>query len=88
MLSRYRRIRWWREWAFDGDRIAVRFPYECRDSGGQWWRAYGNELWEFDEIGLMRRREAGIDDLRIDESERRVLGPRPESEHGVEFPIR
>ncbi|QHY99904.1 SnoaL-like domain protein [Streptomyces sp. S4.7] len=75
-------------WAFDGDRIAVRFQYECRDGGGQWWRSYGNELWEFDENGLMRRREASINDLRIDESERRVLGPRPESEHGVEFPIR
>ncbi|MEU0697834.1 nuclear transport factor 2 family protein [Streptomyces niveus] len=75
-------------WAFDGDRIAVRFQYECRDSGGQWWRSYGNELWEFDENGLMRRREASINDLRIEESERRVFGPRPESEHGVEFPIR
>lgn len=75
-------------WAFDGDRIAVRFQYECCDSGGQWWRSYGNELWEFDENGLMRRREASINDLRIEESERRVLGPRPESERGVEFPIR
>lgn len=75
-------------WAFDGDRIAVRFQYECRDSAGQWWRSYGNELWEFDENGLMRRREASINDLRIEESERRVLGPRPESEHGIEFPIR
>lgn len=74
-------------WAFDGDRIAVRFQYECRDSAGQWWRSYGNELWEFDENGLMRRREASINDLRIEESERRVLGPRPESEHGIEFPI-
>lgn len=75
-------------WAFDGDRIAVRFQYECRDSAGQWWRSYGNELWEFDENGLMRRREASINDLRIEQSERRVVGPRPESEHGVEFPIR
>ncbi|MFD3488368.1 nuclear transport factor 2 family protein [Streptomyces sp. NPDC058665] len=74
-------------WAFDGDRIAVRFQYECRDSGGQWWRSYGNELWEFDENGLMRRREASINDLRIEESERRVFGTRPESEHGVEFPL-
>lgn len=74
-------------WAFDGDRIAVRFQYECRDSAGQWWRAYGNELWEFDENGLMRRREASINDLRIEESERRILGSRPKSEHGVEFPI-
>ncbi|WP_329377699.1 nuclear transport factor 2 family protein [Streptomyces sp. NBC_01716] len=74
-------------WAFDGDRIAVRFQYECRDSGGQWWRSYGNELWEFDENGLMRRREASINDLRIEESERRVFGTRPASEHGVEFPL-
>ncbi|MEW1795813.1 MULTISPECIES: nuclear transport factor 2 family protein [Streptomyces] len=75
-------------WAFDGDRIAVRFQYECRDNTGQWWRSYGNELWEFDENGLMRRREASINDARIEESERRITGPRPESEHGVEFPIR
>ncbi|MFD3520084.1 nuclear transport factor 2 family protein [Streptomyces sp. NPDC058653] len=75
-------------WAFEGDRIAVRFQYECRDSGGQWWRSYGNELWEFDENGLMRRREASINDLRIEEGERRVFGTRPESEHGVEFPLR
>lgn len=74
-------------WAFDGDRIAVRFQYECRDSGGQWWRCYGNELWEFDENGLMRRREASINDLRIEESERRILGPRPEAERGVELPL-
>ncbi|MFF2642031.1 nuclear transport factor 2 family protein [Streptomyces niveus] len=75
-------------WAFDGDRIAVRFQYECRDNTGQWWRSYGNELWEFDENGLMRRREASINDVRIEESERRITGPRPESEHGAEFPIR
>lgn len=75
-------------WAFDGDRIAVRFQYECRDNAGQWWRSYGNELWEFDENGLMRRREASVNDVRIEESERRITGPRPESEHGVEFPIR
>ncbi|MFD4770349.1 nuclear transport factor 2 family protein [Streptomyces niveus] len=75
-------------WAFDGDRIAVRFQYECRDNAGQWWRSYGNELWEFDKNGLMRRREAGINDVRIEESERRITGPRPESEHGAEFPIR
>ncbi|MEV8362210.1 nuclear transport factor 2 family protein [Streptomyces niveus] len=75
-------------WAFDGDRIAVRFQYECRDNTGRWWRGYGNELWEFDENGLMRRREASINDVRIEESERRITGPRPESEHGAEFPIR
>jgi hypothetical protein len=74
-------------WAFGDDRIAVRFQYECHDAGGQWWRSYGNELWEFDENGLMARREASINDLRIDESQRRIFGPRPESEHGVPFPL-
>src|SRR6476620_4739721 len=52
-------------WAFHEDRIAVRFQYECRDRDGQWWRSYGNELWEFDESGLMRRREASINDVAI-----------------------
>ncbi|GIE16112.1 nuclear transport factor 2 family protein [Paractinoplanes ferrugineus] len=64
-------------WAFDDDHIAVRFQYECRDAAGQWWRSYGNELWEFDSAGLMRRREASINDVRIDESDSRILGPRP-----------
>src|SRR6478609_6618001 len=63
-------------WDFRDNRIAVRFQYECRDAAGQWWRSYGNELWEFDDRGLMRRREASINDLRIDESERRLFGPR------------
>ncbi|GAA2326236.1 nuclear transport factor 2 family protein [Dactylosporangium salmoneum] len=67
-------------WAFTGDRIAVRFQYECRDTTGQWWRSYGNELWEFDEHGLMRRREASINDLRIRESDRRIFGPRPDGD--------
>lgn len=75
-------------WAFTDDRIAVRFQYESRDASGQWWRSYGNELWEFSPEGLMRRREASINDLRIDEADRRILGPRPESEHGVPFPLR
>ncbi|HZZ48306.1 MAG TPA: nuclear transport factor 2 family protein [Pseudonocardia sp.] len=75
-------------WSSDGNRIAVRFQYECHDSSGQWFRSYGNELWEFDENGLMRRREASINDLAIDESERRIFGSRPESEHGQEFPLR
>ncbi|MEU8271554.1 nuclear transport factor 2 family protein [Sphaerisporangium sp. NPDC049002] len=74
-------------WAFTGDRIAVRFQYECRDASGQWWRSYGNELWEFDENGLMWRREASINDLPIDEKERRVFGPRPPEEHGRPFPL-
>ena len=51
-------------WAFDDNRIAVRFQYESHDADGQWWRSYGNELWEFDDDGLMRRREASINDLR------------------------
>ncbi|WP_029210230.1 nuclear transport factor 2 family protein [Arsenicicoccus bolidensis] len=59
-------------WAFTDDRIAVRFQYEWRDADGQWWRAYGNELWEFDELGYMRRREASINDAPIDESDLRV----------------
>ena len=75
-------------WTFAGNRIAVRFQYECHDAGGQWWRSYGNELWEFDEHGLMRRREASINDVPIDEAERRIFGPRPAGEHGQEIPLR
>ncbi len=75
-------------WAFTEDRIAVRFQYESHDAAGQWWRSYGNELWEFDARGLMRRREASINDVPIDEKERRVFGPRPAEERGIEFPVR
>ncbi len=75
-------------WAFDGAHIAVRFQYESHDAAGQWWRSYGNELWEFNEDGLMVRREASINDLAIDESERRIFGPRPADEVGLEFPLR
>ena len=67
-------------WAFDGNRIAVRFQYESHDAAGQWWRSYGNELWEFDEHGLMRRREASINDLRITDADRRIFGPRPDDD--------
>jgi uncharacterized protein len=74
-------------WGFLGNRIAVRFQYECRDADGQWWRSYGNELWEFTENGLMSRREASINDLRISAAERRIHGPRPESERGMLLPI-
>jgi uncharacterized protein len=74
-------------WGFRGNRIAVRFQYEWHDTDGQWWRSYGNELWEFDAAGLMSRREASINDRSITESERRVFGPRPESERGVDFPV-
>ncbi|WP_020671065.1 nuclear transport factor 2 family protein [Amycolatopsis nigrescens] len=74
-------------WSFHGNRIAVRFQYECHDAAGQWWRSYGNELWEFSEEGLMSRREASINDVRIGEGDRRIFGPRPESEHGRTIPI-
>ena len=63
-------------WAFGGNRIAVRFQYESRDQAGQWWRSYGNELWEFDANGLMRRREASITDVPIEQNDRRIFGPR------------
>jgi len=75
-------------WAFEGNRIAVRFQYESHDTSGQWWRSYGNELWEFDEHGLMSRREASINDVAIEESERRIFGPRPPEERGSENPLR
>ncbi len=68
-------------------RIAVRFQYESHDRDGQWWRSYGNELWEFTEDGLMSRREASINDVRISESDRRVFGPRLPANHGVPFPL-
>ena len=67
--------------AFWGNRIAVRFRYECHDADGQWWRCFGNENWEFNEAGLMVRREASINDVAIAEADRRylwpALGPRP-----------
>ncbi|WP_017557283.1 nuclear transport factor 2 family protein [Nocardiopsis baichengensis] len=75
-------------WAFHGNRIAVRFQYESRDSAGQWWRSHGNEQWEFDAQGLMLRREASINDVPIAESDRRIIGPRPEAEYGIEIPLR
>jgi nuclear transport factor 2 (NTF2) superfamily protein len=59
-------------WAFTGNRIAVRFEYESRDAAGQWWRSYGNEMWEFDENGLMARRYASINDAKITAGERRL----------------
>ena len=73
-------------WAFTGNRIAVRFAYECHDDSGNWFRAYGNENWEFDENGLMRRRQASINDLPIQESERKFTwakGPRPQDFPGL-----
>ncbi|MGZ4192139.1 MAG: nuclear transport factor 2 family protein [Solirubrobacteraceae bacterium] len=74
-------------WTYNANRIAVRFQYECHDRDGQWWRSYGNELWEFDEHGLMTRREASINDLAIDASQRRIFGPRSEVPRGVDIPL-
>jgi uncharacterized protein len=73
-------------WAFDGARIGVRFAYEWRDDSGHWFRSYGNENWEFDAHGLMQRRIASINDLPIDETERRYhwpLGRRPDDHPGL-----
>ncbi len=74
-------------WSFTGNRIAVRFQYEYHDAAGQWFRAYGNELWEFDDDGLMRRREASINEVPIQELERKfhwpAPGPRPAEDAGI-----
>jgi nuclear transport factor 2 (NTF2) superfamily protein len=73
-------------WAFTGNRIAVRFAYEWHDDSGSWYRSHGNEQWEFDEHGLMRRREASINDVRIAGSERKFLWPlgrRPDDHPGL-----
>lgn len=73
-------------WAFHGNRIAVRFQYEYHDDSGNWFRAHGNEQWEFDAHGLMRRREASINDVRITQAERKFLwpaGPRPADYPGL-----
>ena len=73
-------------WAFNADRIAVRFAYEWHDDSGNWFRSYGNENWEFDEYGFMRRRIASINDQPIQESERKYrwpLGPRPADHVGL-----
>ena len=74
-------------WSFTDNRIAVRFQYEYHDAAGQWFRAYGNELWEFDDAGLMRRREASINDVPISADERRfhwpAPGPRPAEDPGI-----
>jgi uncharacterized protein len=73
-------------WAFGEDRIAVRFAYEWRDDSGRWYRSYGNENWEFDAAGLMRRRYASINDLPIAEKDRKFhwpLGRRPDDHPGL-----
>lgn len=82
--SEYRLIK--ELWAYTDNRIAVRFAYEWRDDAGQWYRAYGNENWEFDEQGLMKVRHASINDLKIDESERKFHWPqgrRPDDHPGL-----
>ncbi len=74
-------------WTFSENRIAVRFQYEYHDEGGNWFRAYGNELWQFDDQGLMERREASINDVPINEKERKFKwpapGPRPSEDQGI-----
>jgi len=73
-------------WDFRENRMAVRFIYEWRDDSGSWFRSLGNELWEFDENGLMRRRIASINDMPITEAERHFrwpLGPRPADHPGL-----
>jgi hypothetical protein len=72
-------------WAYTERRIGVRFQYEWHDSSGQWFRSYGNELWEFDDHGFMRRREASINDVRIAAAERRFAGPTWQTD---ELPLR
>lgn len=73
-------------WAFHENRIAVRFAYEWRDDSGSWFRSYGNENWEFDDHGLMRRRIASINDLPISEADRKFHWPqgrRPDDHPGL-----
>jgi uncharacterized protein len=73
-------------WAFSGNRIAVRFAYECHDDSGNWFRSFGNENWEFDDEGLMYTRLASINDLPIAEEERKYhwpLGRRPDDHPGL-----
>ena len=95
-IKRFLKAKWERElsyklvkglWAFEGNRIAVRFAYEWHDEAGQWWRSYGNENWEFDERGLMAKRFASINDLRIREADRLLTWDgvvRPEGFAGIE----
>ena len=94
-ITEFLRRKWDREldyrlikelWAFDDNRIAVRFAYEWHDDSNNWFRSYGNENWEFSENGLMHRRIASINDLPIQDSDRKyhwALGPRPEGHAGL-----
>ncbi|HRI70800.1 MAG TPA: nuclear transport factor 2 family protein [Polyangium sp.] len=95
-IKEFLRRKWEREndyrlvkelWTYEARRIAVRFQYEWHDESGAWFRAYGNELWEFDDDGLMCRREASINDVPISESERKFFwsapGPRPKDHPGI-----
>jgi hypothetical protein len=88
-IVEFLRAKWAREldyvlrtdlWAFHDNRIAVRFQYEWHDRDGQWLRSYGNENWEFDADGYMRRREASINDVPISVDERRIFGPRADGD--------
>jgi len=77
-------------WAFHANRISVRFQYEWHDDSGNWFRSYGNEQWEFDDDGLMRRREASINDVPIGDNQRKFFwkspGPRPQDHPGLSEP--
>lgn len=95
-IAAFLRRKWERErdyalrkelWCYHGNRIAVRYQYESRDADGQWWRSYGNELWEFADDGRMSRRESSIDDVAITEDQRRIFGSRPDSERNS-LPLR
>jgi nuclear transport factor 2 (NTF2) superfamily protein len=95
LIEQFLQRKWQREldyrlikevWAFTGNRIAVRFAYEWHDDSGQWYRSHGNEQWQFDADGLMERREASINDVRIAETDRKFkwpLGRRPDDHPGL-----
>ncbi|PJI41031.1 nuclear transport factor 2 family protein [Ferrovibrio sp.] len=95
LIEQFLQRKWQREldyrlikevWAFTENRIAVRFAYEWHDDSGQWYRSHGNEQWEFDAEGLMQRREASINDVRIAEADRKLkwpLGRRPDEHPGL-----
>lgn len=96
-IAAFLRRKWERErdyalrkdlWCYQDNRIAVRYQYESRDEAGQWWRSYGNELWEFAPDGRMSRRESSIDDVAISADQRRIFGPRPNGERNLTLPLR